>query len=116
VLVLDGVIQVTERDEFSYQEMLAHLALCAHPNPERVSSPPSHHPNRDFYIFFSVRHTTKQITLQQPQRALGWYTTYIIGRFRGARLEHGDLCSIKTIQDRNPKSVTICWGSDSLPP
>merc|ERR1711879_1053493 len=36
VLVLDGVIQVTERDEFSYQEMLAHLALCAHPNPERV--------------------------------------------------------------------------------
>jgi spermidine synthase len=36
VLVLDGVIQVTERDEFSYQEMLAHLALCAHPNPEKV--------------------------------------------------------------------------------
>lgn len=25
VLVLDGVIQCTERDEFSYQEMLAHL-------------------------------------------------------------------------------------------
>jgi len=36
VLVLDGVIQLTERDEFSYQEMLAHLALCAHPNPEKV--------------------------------------------------------------------------------
>jgi hypothetical protein len=41
VLVLDGVIQVTERDEFSYQEMLAHLALCAHPNPERVRCLPS---------------------------------------------------------------------------
>ena len=25
VLALDGVIQVTERDEFSYQEMIAHL-------------------------------------------------------------------------------------------
>eukprot|EP00741_Cyanophora_paradoxa_P002309 tig00000581_g2240.t1 len=36
VLVLDGVIQVTEKDEFSYQEMIAHLPLCAHPNPERV--------------------------------------------------------------------------------
>ncbi len=36
VLVLDGVIQVTERDEFAYQEMLAHLPLCAHPNPEKV--------------------------------------------------------------------------------
>jgi len=29
VLVLDGVIQVTERDEFSYQEMITHLPLCA---------------------------------------------------------------------------------------
>lgn len=36
VLVLDGVIQVTERDEFSYQEMLAHIPLFSHPNPEKV--------------------------------------------------------------------------------
>ncbi|KAF9031397.1 saccharopine dehydrogenase [Hymenopellis radicata] len=33
VLVLDGVIQCTERDEFSYQEMIAHLPLNSHPNP-----------------------------------------------------------------------------------
>jgi hypothetical protein len=36
VLVLDGAIQVTENDEFSYQEMMAHLPLYAHPNPKRV--------------------------------------------------------------------------------
>ncbi|KAJ3072368.1 hypothetical protein HK102_006249 [Quaeritorhiza haematococci] len=36
VLVLDGVIQCTERDEFAYQEMIAHLPLCAHPNPKKV--------------------------------------------------------------------------------
>lgn len=36
VLALDGVIQVTERDEFSYQEMIAHIPLYAHPNPKRV--------------------------------------------------------------------------------
>ncbi|KZS95157.1 spermidine synthase [Sistotremastrum niveocremeum HHB9708] len=36
VLVLDGVIQCTERDEFSYQEMIAHIPLNAHPNPKRV--------------------------------------------------------------------------------
>eukprot|EP00591_Stephanopyxis_turris_P009879 CAMPEP_0195529380 /NCGR_PEP_ID=MMETSP0794_2-20130614/31887_1 /TAXON_ID=515487 /ORGANISM="Stephanopyxis turris, Strain CCMP 815" /LENGTH=303 /DNA_ID=CAMNT_0040660675 /DNA_START=111 /DNA_END=1022 /DNA_ORIENTATION=+ len=36
VLVLDGVIQVTERDEHSYQEMIAHLPLYAHPEPKRV--------------------------------------------------------------------------------
>jgi spermidine synthase len=36
VLVLDGVIQATERDEFSYQEMIAHIPLFAHPNPKKV--------------------------------------------------------------------------------
>ncbi|KAG5644355.1 hypothetical protein DXG03_008652 [Asterophora parasitica] len=36
VLVLDGAIQATERDEFSYQEMIAHLPLASHPNPKKV--------------------------------------------------------------------------------
>ncbi|KIK63858.1 hypothetical protein GYMLUDRAFT_40939 [Collybiopsis luxurians FD-317 M1] len=36
VLVLDGVIQCTERDEFSYQEMITHLPMASHPNPEKV--------------------------------------------------------------------------------
>ncbi|KAH6905568.1 spermidine synthase [Coprinopsis sp. MPI-PUGE-AT-0042] len=36
VLVLDGVIQCTERDEFAYQEMIAHLPLASHPNPKKV--------------------------------------------------------------------------------
>jgi len=36
VLVLDGVIQATERDEFAYQEMMTHVALCAHPDPKKV--------------------------------------------------------------------------------
>lgn len=38
VLVLDGVIQVTERDEFAYQEMITHLPLFAHRNPKSVES------------------------------------------------------------------------------
>ena len=33
VLVLDGVIQCTERDEFAYQEMIAHLPMNSHANP-----------------------------------------------------------------------------------
>mmetsp|Transcript_2359 Transcript_2359/g.7058 ORF Transcript_2359/g.7058 Transcript_2359/m.7058 type:complete len:288 (+) Transcript_2359:133-996(+) len=36
VLVLDGVIQVTERDEFAYQEMMSHLPMHLHENPKRV--------------------------------------------------------------------------------
>jgi len=36
VLVLDNVIQCTERDEFSYQEMITHLAMNSHPDPKKV--------------------------------------------------------------------------------
>ncbi len=36
VLVLDNVIQCTERDEFSYKEMITHLAMNSHPNPKTV--------------------------------------------------------------------------------
>ncbi len=36
VLVLDNVIQCTERDEFAYQEIITHLAMNAHPNPKKV--------------------------------------------------------------------------------
>ncbi|KAK3706217.1 hypothetical protein RRG08_038480 [Elysia crispata] len=36
VLVLNGIIQCTERDEFTYQEMITHLPMNLHPEPRRV--------------------------------------------------------------------------------
>lgn len=36
VLALDGAIQTTEKDEFVYHEMLAHVPLFAHGAPKRV--------------------------------------------------------------------------------
>lgn len=36
VLVLDGVIQITERDEFVYQEMLTHTPILAHGEARNV--------------------------------------------------------------------------------
>jgi len=36
VLVLDGAIQTTERDEFIYSEMLGHVPLIVHRAPERL--------------------------------------------------------------------------------
>ncbi len=36
MLILDGVVQITERDEFFYHEMLAHVLMHAHPRPSRV--------------------------------------------------------------------------------
>ncbi len=36
VMLLDGVVQITERDEFVYQEMLTHVPLLAHGDARRV--------------------------------------------------------------------------------
>jgi spermidine synthase len=36
MLVLDDIIQLTERDEFFYHEMIAHVPMHAHPNPKKV--------------------------------------------------------------------------------
>ena len=36
MLVLDGIIQLTEPDEFAYHEMLAHVPMFAHPDPENI--------------------------------------------------------------------------------
>lgn len=36
VLVLDGIVQATERDEFAYQEMITHLSIMSHADPKRV--------------------------------------------------------------------------------
>jgi spermidine synthase len=36
MLLNDGLIMVTERDEFSYHDMISHVPLFVHPNPEKV--------------------------------------------------------------------------------
>lgn len=36
VLILDDVIQTTEKDEFVYHEMLVHVPMTVHPNPRSV--------------------------------------------------------------------------------
>ena len=36
LLMLDDIIQLTEFDEYAYQEMMVHPALQVHPNPEKV--------------------------------------------------------------------------------
>ncbi|MGP4123692.1 MAG: polyamine aminopropyltransferase [Sodalis sp. (in: enterobacteria)] len=36
VMVLDGIVQTTERDEFIYHEMMAHVPLIAHGNAKKV--------------------------------------------------------------------------------
>ncbi len=42
VLLLDGVIQCTDRDEFSYQEMITHLPTCSLPVSQRGTCFPMH--------------------------------------------------------------------------
>lgn len=37
MLTLDGLVMTTDRDEFVYHEMITHVPLCTHPNPEYVA-------------------------------------------------------------------------------
>ncbi|MEJ2115497.1 MAG: polyamine aminopropyltransferase, partial [Gammaproteobacteria bacterium] len=36
LMVIDGFVMLTERDNFIYHEMLTHPALFSHPNPENI--------------------------------------------------------------------------------
>ncbi|MEX1011235.1 MAG: polyamine aminopropyltransferase [Balneolaceae bacterium] len=36
LMVIDGMVMLSERDEFVYHEMLVHPALATHPDPKRV--------------------------------------------------------------------------------
>ncbi|MFB0565800.1 MAG: polyamine aminopropyltransferase [Candidatus Aminicenantaceae bacterium] len=36
ILLLDGLVQTSERDEFFYHEMLVHPAFMTHPSPQRI--------------------------------------------------------------------------------
>ncbi len=45
VLVLDGIVQLTDKDECAYQEMITHLPLCSIPSPKKVRTP---------FIFFPL--------------------------------------------------------------
>lgn len=36
LMTLDGLVMVTEKDEFIYHDMIVHPAMAVHPNPKRV--------------------------------------------------------------------------------
>lgn len=36
MLLLDGLVMTTEKDEFVYHEMISHIPMLAHPNPKKV--------------------------------------------------------------------------------
>ena len=36
MLLLDGLVMTTEQDEFVYHEMISHIPMLNHPNPEQV--------------------------------------------------------------------------------
>ncbi len=36
MLVIDGTVQLTERDEYIYHEIIAHVPMVTHPNPQKI--------------------------------------------------------------------------------
>ncbi len=37
MLVLDGMVMTTDKDEFVYHEMISHIPMITHPNPKKVA-------------------------------------------------------------------------------
>lgn len=62
VLVLDGIVQLTEKDECAYQEMIAHLPLCSIKSPKKVT----------MYKFWLYRFRSLCFTLNDQQRVCGF--------------------------------------------
>ena len=48
VLALDGIVQLTEKDECAYQEMITHLPLCS------ISSPKNVFTYFSLFVYFSI--------------------------------------------------------------
>ena len=71
VLVLDGVIQLTQQDGNSYNEMMAHMPMFQHPNPKRALVIGG----GDGYVLSEVCYCLLLLTVTPGL----WLTFYILG-------------------------------------
>ncbi len=67
MLVLDDAVQTTERDDFIYHELLAHVPLCTHPRPRRVLIIGG---GDGGLLREALRHPVEQVTMVEIDRAV----------------------------------------------
>jgi spermidine synthase len=90
VMTLDGVVQTTERDEFFYHEMMAHVPLFAHTDPRRVLIVGGGDGGllREVVKHRSVEHVTQvEIDAGVVEMAKTWFPDHSKGAFEDPRLE-----------------------------
>ncbi len=88
VMALDGVVQTTERDEFYYHEMMAHVPLFAHGQPRRVLIIGGGDGGllREVVKHRSVEHVTKvEIDAAVVDMAKTWFPDHSQGAFDDPR-------------------------------
>ncbi len=88
VMALDGVVQTTQRDEFYYHEMLAHVPLFAHGQPRRVLIIGGGDGGllREVVKHRSVEHVTKvEIDAAVVEMAKTWFPDHSRGAFDDPR-------------------------------
>jgi spermidine synthase len=120
VLVLDGVVQTTQADEFVYHEMLTHVPLLAHENPKRVLIIGG----GDGGILREVlRHTTiEKVTLVEIDGSVvEWSKKYLPslskGAFEDPRLELLIQDGVVYVEKTDEKyDVIICDSTDPVGP
>ena len=117
VMVLDGIVQTTEKDEFIYHEMMTHVPLLAHGNAKRVLIIGGGDGGilREVCKHKSVEHVTQ---VEIDQAVIDMAKEYLPGHSNGAfddpraNIVIGD--GIKFVTDTNEKFDVII--SDSTDP
>lgn len=115
MLVLDGKVQCTERDEFTYHEMLTHVPLLTHPNPETVVVVGGGDGGtmREVLRHPSVtKGTLVEIDPQVMDVARQWLPTMAAGLQPGPRLEVVARDAAEVIGSLTPQDVILVDSSD----
>ncbi|XP_072742576.1 spermidine synthase [Anoplolepis gracilipes] len=110
-LMLDGAIQCTERDEFSYHEMISYLPLCSHSKPKNIlivgggdggtAREVAKHPDVERIILVDIDDRVIELSKQYlPRLSLGLINpkvTVVVGDgFEFLRNHHGEFDVIIT--------------------
>ncbi len=115
MLVLDGKVQCTERDEFTYHEMLAHVPMLTHPDPQTVVVVGG---GDGGTVREALRHpsiqkaTLVEIDPQVMEVARQWLPTMAAGLQPGPRLQVVTRDAAEVIGSLTPQDIILVDSSD----
>lgn len=91
MLVLDDAVQTSERDDFIYHELLAHVPLCVHPAPRRALIIGG---GDGGLLREALRHPLEQVTMVELDREVVEVTRRLIPAIPGGAFDDPRACLV----------------------